>query len=167
MIGLGGSGKTQILYKLKLGCTINTIETIGFNVEEITWEDKSLTLWDVGGSDRIRCMWKHYYSDLQGLIFVVDSDSERNLDQDREVLHQVLCEEDLKGVDLLVFANKQDLPTAFNSNQVAEKLRLNEITDRKWYVQASSSISGEGLFIGLDWLYNLLKGKEVIEEIKD
>lgn len=33
MLGLDGAGKTTILYSLKLGETINTIPTIGFNVE--------------------------------------------------------------------------------------------------------------------------------------
>ena len=165
MIGQGGSGKTQLLYKLKLGFNIDTIETNGFNVEEIEWEDKKLTLFDVGGSERIRGLWRNYYSNLQGLVFVVDSDSERNLELDREILHNVLLEEDLKGVDLLVFANKQDLPTAYNSNQVADKLRLSEITDRKWFIQPSSCISGEGLLIGLGWLYSLYKEKEPALEI--
>jgi ADP-ribosylation factor protein 1 len=32
MLGLDGAGKTTILYSLKLGTTINTIPTIGFNV---------------------------------------------------------------------------------------------------------------------------------------
>lgn len=33
MLGLDGAGKTTTLYALKLGETINTIPTIGFNVE--------------------------------------------------------------------------------------------------------------------------------------
>ena len=32
MLGLDGAGKTTTLYSLKLGETINTIPTIGFNV---------------------------------------------------------------------------------------------------------------------------------------
>lgn len=164
MLGLGASGKTQILYKLKTGNTVDTTVTIGFNFQEITWDDKKLTLWDIGGSEYVRYLWCHHYSNNQGLIFVVDSDSERNLDEDCEVLHNVLRVEELKGVNLLVFANKQDLPTAMNSYQVADKLRLNEITDRKWLVQASSGINGEGLLIGLNWLYNMYKENEKVEE---
>ncbi len=33
MLGLDGAGKTTTLYSLKLGEAINTIPTIGFNVE--------------------------------------------------------------------------------------------------------------------------------------
>jgi GTPase SAR1 family protein len=38
MLGLEGSGKTTILYRLKLGEVLNTIQTIGFNVESVKVE---------------------------------------------------------------------------------------------------------------------------------
>lgn len=35
-------------------------------------------MWDVGGQDKIRPLWRHYFTNTQGLIFVVDSsDRER------------------------------------------------------------------------------------------
>ncbi|ETO18447.1 ADP-ribosylation factor, partial [Reticulomyxa filosa] len=49
MIGLDASGKTTILYKLKLGETVTTIPTIGFNVEDVTYKNAKITFWDVGG----------------------------------------------------------------------------------------------------------------------
>ena len=39
MLGLDDSGKTKILYKLKLDCDVTTIPTIGFNVENIKCEN--------------------------------------------------------------------------------------------------------------------------------
>jgi GTPase SAR1 family protein len=35
MLGLDGAGKTTILYKIKIGEVVNTIPTIGFNVENV------------------------------------------------------------------------------------------------------------------------------------
>ncbi len=35
LIGLDAAGKTSILYKLKLGENINTVPTIGFNLETV------------------------------------------------------------------------------------------------------------------------------------
>lgn len=35
MLGLDAAGKTTILYKMKLNETVNTIPTIGFNVETL------------------------------------------------------------------------------------------------------------------------------------
>merc|ERR1712174_192300 len=73
MVGLDAAGKTTILYKLKLGEIVTTIPTIGFNVETVEYKNISFTVWDVGGQDKIRPLWRHYYQNTQGLIFVVDS----------------------------------------------------------------------------------------------
>merc|ERR1712149_70790 len=73
MVGLDAAGKTTILYKLKLGEVVTTIPTIGFNVETVEYKNISFTVWDVGGRDKIRPLWRHYYQNTQGIIFVVDS----------------------------------------------------------------------------------------------
>ena len=54
MVGLDAAGKTTILYKLKVGENVCTIPTIGFNAEEIVFQNLSMTVWDVGGQKVIR-----------------------------------------------------------------------------------------------------------------
>ena len=49
MLGLDGAGKTTILYKLKLGEVVNSVPTIGFNVETVEYKNIKFTVWDVGG----------------------------------------------------------------------------------------------------------------------
>ena len=56
------AGKSTILYKLKLDETLNTIPTVGFNVETIKYKKMNLNVWDVGGQDSIRSLWRHYYT---------------------------------------------------------------------------------------------------------
>merc|ERR1712203_1094112 len=73
MVGLDAAGKTTILYKLKLGEVVTTIPTIGFNVETVEYKNINFTVWDVGGQDKIRPLWRHYYQNTNGIIFVVDS----------------------------------------------------------------------------------------------
>merc|ERR1712109_323801 len=81
MVGLDAAGKTTILYKLKLAEVVTTIPTIGFNVETVEYKNINFIVWDVGGQDKIRPLWKHYYHNTQGIIFVVDSnDKERICD---------------------------------------------------------------------------------------
>ena len=106
MVGLDAAGKTTILYKLKLGEVVTTIPTIGFNVETVEYKNISFTVWDVGGQDKIRLLWRHYYQNTQGLIFVVDSNDRDRIDDAREELHKMLSEEELRDAVLLVFANK-------------------------------------------------------------
>jgi hypothetical protein len=62
MVGLDAAGKTTILYKLKLGEIVTTIPTIGFNVETVEYKNINFTVWDVGGQDKIRPLWRCAYS---------------------------------------------------------------------------------------------------------
>jgi len=157
MVGLDAAGKTTFLYKLKLGDTVTTIPTIGFNVETVQYRNLELTLWDVGGQDKIRPLWSHYYSGAHAIVFVVDSADRERIDVDaKKELHQLLNDEDLSGAHLLVLANKQDLPTAMSISEVSERLGLSRIGSRKWFVQATCATSGEGIYEGLGWLAETL-----------
>ena len=67
-------------------------------------------MWDVGGQDKIRPLWRHYFQNTQGIIFVVDSNDRDRVVEAREELQRMLNEDELRDALLLVFANKQDLP---------------------------------------------------------
>ena len=107
MVGLDAAGKTTILYKLKLGEVVTTIPTIGFNVETVEYKNLSFTVWDVGGQDKIRPLWRHYYQGTNGLIYVVDSNDRDRIEDAREELTKMLNEDEMRDAVLLVFANKQ------------------------------------------------------------
>ncbi|KAH8852237.1 ADP-ribosylation factor 1 [Schistosoma japonicum] len=109
MVGLDAAGKTTILYKLKLGEVVTTIPTIGFNVETLQYKNINLTVWDVGGQDKIRPLWRHYFQNTQGLIFVVDSNDSERIGEAADELHRMLREDELRDAVLLVLANKQVL----------------------------------------------------------
>ena len=156
MVGLDAAGKTTILYKLKLGEIVTTIPTIGFNVETVEYKNINFTVWDVGGQDKIRPLWRHYFQNTQGLIFVVDSNDRERITEAHDELHKMLSEDELRDAVLLVFANKQDLPQAMSVAEVTDKLGLHNIRNRKWYMQATCATSGDGLYEGLDWLANNL-----------
>jgi len=154
MVGLDAAGKTTILYKLKLGEVVTTIPTIGFNVETVEYKNISFTVWDVGGQDKIRPLWRHYYQNTQGLIFVVDSNDSDRIDAARDEMHRMLNEDELRDAVLLVFANKQDLPNAMSAAEMTDKLGLHGLRPsyRQWYIQACCATTGDGLYEGLDWL---------------
>ncbi|RVE73228.1 hypothetical protein OJAV_G00048660 [Oryzias javanicus] len=157
-----GSEKTTILYKLKLGEIVTTIPTIGFNVETVEYKNISFTVWDVGGQDKIRPLWRHYFQNTQGLIFVVDSNDRERVNEAREELMRMLAEDELRDAVLLVFANKQDLPNAMNAAEITDKLGFWPALPAppQWYIQATCATSGDGLYEGLDWLANQLKNKK-------
>merc|ERR1712004_575110 len=149
MVGLDAAGKTTILYKLKLGEVVTTIPTIGFNVETVEYKNISFTVWDVGGQDKIRPLWRHYYQGTQGLIFVVDSNDRDRAEDAREELMKMLNEDEMRDAVLLVFANKQDLPNSMAAAEVTEKLGLHNMRSRQWFIQSASATTGDGLYEGL------------------
>eukprot|EP00353_Schmidingerella_taraikaensis_P012983 CAMPEP_0185568320 /NCGR_PEP_ID=MMETSP0434-20130131/1319_1 /TAXON_ID=626734 ORGANISM="Favella taraikaensis, Strain Fe Narragansett Bay" /NCGR_SAMPLE_ID=MMETSP0434 /ASSEMBLY_ACC=CAM_ASM_000379 /LENGTH=181 /DNA_ID=CAMNT_0028182805 /DNA_START=25 /DNA_END=570 /DNA_ORIENTATION=- len=160
MVGLDAAGKTTILYKLKLGEVVTTIPTIGFNVESVEYKNISFTVWDVGGQDKLRPLWRHYFQNTNGIIFVVDWNDRDRIDDAKSELERMLSEDELRDAVLLVFANKQDLPKAMPAPEVTEKLGLHALRTRPWYIQATCATTGDGLYEGLDWLSNILSKRK-------
>ncbi|PRQ22066.1 putative small GTPase superfamily, ARF/SAR type, P-loop containing nucleoside triphosphate hydrolase [Rosa chinensis] len=79
MLGLDAAGKTTILYKLHIGEVLSTVPTIGFNVEKVqyknvmyisvdfAYKNVMFTVWDVGGQEKLRPLWRHYFNNTDGL----------------------------------------------------------------------------------------------------
>ncbi|XP_071378986.1 uncharacterized protein, partial [Centroberyx affinis] len=125
----------------------------GFNVETVEFKNISFTVWDVGGQTIIRPLWRHYYTNTQGVIFVLDSNDPERMKDASDELHMMLEEDELRGVSLLVLANKQDLPRAMSVSDITKALGLSGLSN-PWFVQASCALSGTGLVEGMDWLSN-------------
>ena len=122
----------------------------GFNVETVEYKNIQFTVWDVGGQDKIRPLWRHYFQNTQGIIFVVDSNDRDRVVEAREELQRMLNEDELRDALLLVFANKQDLPVridydlsyheapayrtqnAMNAAEITDKLGLHSLRQRAW-----------------------------------
>merc|ERR1712187_285229 len=160
MVGLDAAGKTTVLYKLKLGEVVVTwIPTIGFNVETVEYKNISFQVWDIGGQDKIRKLWRHYYLGTHGAIFVIDSSDRDRIEDAREEMDMMLREDEMRDAVLLVLANKQDLPGAMSSAEVGEKLGLHAMRHRQWFVQSACAMTGAGLFEGLEWLSTTLASR--------
>ncbi|KAG9260204.1 ADP-ribosylation factor 4-like [Astyanax mexicanus] len=159
MVGLDAAGKTTILYKLKLGEVVTTIPTLGFNVETVEYKNISFTVWDVGGQDIIRRLWRHYYHNTSGLIFVLDSNDPERIEQASTELNTMLQEDELRDAVVLVLANKQDLPNSMSVQEITEKLGLHRLKGKTWNIQPTCAINGTGIYEGLDWLSDKLSKK--------
>ena len=116
LVGLAGAGKTTALHKLKLG------EVVTHHVLEVV---------ELKGWTFTACDLGHHFNDLlrhgnvgdvRGLVFVVDSTDADRLQQARDELHRLCKDKRLREAVLLVFANKQDVPTALYPRELEEKL---------------------------------------------
>ena len=126
MLGLDNAGKTSMLYKLKSGEEKISNPTIGFNVETIENSKINLIVWDLGGQDKIRRLWKHYYSNTKGIIYVIDSSDKERLDEAVEELKNVVNTYEMRYIPLLIYANKQDIKDSINPNEVIHKISASQ-----------------------------------------
>jgi len=76
-----------------------------------------------------------------------------------EELAQILNEDEMRDAVLLVFTNTEDLPNAMPAAEVSEKLGLNTMHNRPWFIQSACATIGDGLYEGLDWLWRTSSGK--------
>eukprot|EP00252_Welwitschia_mirabilis_P018340 TRINITY_DN40769_c0_g1_i1.p1 TRINITY_DN40769_c0_g1~~TRINITY_DN40769_c0_g1_i1.p1 ORF type:complete len:196 (+),score=33.65 TRINITY_DN40769_c0_g1_i1:330-917(+) len=157
MLGLDAAGKTTILYKLHLGEVLSTVPTIGFNVERVQYKNVQFTVWDVGGQEKIRPLWKHYLSNTDGLIYVVDSFDKERIGRATTEFQAIVNDPLMKNTVVLVFANKQDMRGAMTPAQICDALGLFNLRNRRWHIQGTCATKGEGLYEGLDWLASTLK----------
>ena len=139
VLGLDNAGKTTILKKLSDEDPTNTTPTQGFNIKSLQQDGFKLNVWDIGGQKAIRPYWKNYYKNTDSLVFVVDSADKRRLKEAAEQLKSILVEPELAGVPLLVFANKQDLLSAMEAEEVFEGMLLSKISGRDVQINACSA----------------------------
>ena len=163
MLGLDGAGKTAILYKVKLDQSVNTIPTVGFNVEQVSpFKNVTLTVWDVCGQEKIRPLWRHYYKDCECLIFVVDSADHERMDEARAELYGIVDAPEMTGVPVVVIVNKQDLRQAASVERVARDLGLlNEngwqTRNHSWHIQGGCALTGEGISEAMEEVCKMVK----------
>lgn len=147
----------RILYKLHIGEVLTTVPTIGFNVEKVQYRNVNFTVWDVGGQEKLRPLWRHYFNNTDGLIFVVDSQDRERLPRAAQEFQTIIQDPLMLHSAILVFANKQDMRNCLTPAEVCEGLGLPQLKNRRWHVQSSVATKGEGLYEGLDWMASTLK----------
>ncbi|KAH0785294.1 ARF/SAR superfamily [Histomonas meleagridis] len=152
MLGIGAAGKTTILYRLKKNEVVHTVATVGFTMETVHFGDLEFCVWDLGGQDKIRPLWRHYFNGAQGVIFVVDSSDKTQFATAKQEFHQIVQSPQLKGCPILIFANKQDIEGAVSVEKLSEALDLQVIDQSRYHIEASCALTGLGLVDGMNWL---------------
>nr|XP_033775272.1 ADP-ribosylation factor-like protein 4D [Geotrypetes seraphini] len=173
VIGLDCAGKTSLLYRLKFKEFVNSVPTKGFNMEKIkvpVGNSRVITfqVWDVGGQEKLRPLWKSYTRRTDGLVFVVDSAEVERMEEAKVELHKITRTSENQGVPVLVLANKQDIPTALSVTEVEKLLALHELGSATLNaIQGCSAVDGLGLHQGLEKLYEMvIKRKKLVRNSK-
>ncbi|CAK8698656.1 unnamed protein product [Clavelina lepadiformis] len=132
----------------------STTPTVGFNFETVRYKNIDVNIWDTGGQDKIRDLWKHYYEEVDGVLYVVDSTDDQRIDEAKEALHRALRDINLQNAFLCVLANKRDLADKCMSvDDIKNRLQLSTFPEnRKWALKEVSALEGTGLDSVLQWV---------------
>lgn len=154
IVGLDNAGKTTVVKKFNGEQTDTISPTLGFDIKTLEHRGYQLNIWDVGGQQTIRAYWRNYFEVTDGIVWVVDAADRWRLELCRNELHDLLKEEQLGGASLLVFANKQDLPGALSTDEIAHLLHLQapQFRNRHYKIIGCSAHTGDGLLAGIDWI---------------
>jgi len=114
----------------------------------MTGKGADLTCWDVGGPDKIRALWRHYFQGTHTVIFVVDSNDRQRMDEAaremRRLVNEVVQENCEENVTLVILANKQDLPNAMSPIEVCEALHIDMTPATEAAAVAAVAAAAEG-----------------------
>ena len=165
ILGADGVGKTSLLYKLKLDEDVKTLPTIGFNVEDINYKEKIIKMWDIGGGEKIKYLWKYYIAESKCLIYVLNLADKERLDYYIECFNVMLDHhKNFRNIPIIIFGNKFNDKTEFEPEEMLEKVNFPpEISP---YILKGNVKTGEGLSELLDYLYNNIEFNEEKKEEK-
>lgn len=76
--------------------------TVGFRNVKFSHSNFDVTVFDVGGGKNIRPIWKTYFGEVFGLLFVIDSSSPSQLSEVRDVFEDTLAHPQVSGKPVLM-----------------------------------------------------------------
>lgn len=126
-------------------------------------------VWDVGGQEKLRPLWKSYTRCTDGIVFVLDSVDVERMEEAKMELVRTARSPENAGVPILILANKQDLPGAREPKELEKLLGLQELggSQHAWHIQSACAITGDGLHEGMEVLYEMiLKRRKLAKQCK-
>jgi len=151
ILGLDAAGKSTVLYQLRFHQYVSTSPTIGFNYERVRLDAPAVSgvsfdVWDVGGQDKVRPLWRSYTRTTDGIVFVVDSHDLERLEEAKVELSRTAHMPETLGVPMAVLANKNDLPGSRSADEIQRQLGLQDVlAGRLWSMHSACAVTGEGL----------------------
>lgn len=179
IIGLDDAGKSTLVKCLKSEKNLADVSpTVGYEPHDFSYNSKSIRFYDLGGSERVRDIWKHYLSESYGFIYVIDCSNRARINHNRAVFSSFVENVKVVGKPILVIGNKQDQDNPLDESEIVQYLNLEELVN-KFEIPCRvetcvaltpiGSKTNQSLRIGFDWLFkdimaNYDKIKERTEE---
>ncbi|XP_036611694.1 LOW QUALITY PROTEIN: ADP-ribosylation factor-like protein 13B [Trichosurus vulpecula] len=167
MVGLDQAGKSTAAKGIQGEAPEDVVPTVGFSRIDVRQGRFEITIFDLGGGQKIRAIWKNYYAESHGVIFVVDSSDEKRMEEAREAVADVLSHPRISGKPVLVLANKQEKEGALAEGVLIDRLCLEKLVNRQkcaCQLKGCSAVLGSrkkmetSIKKGLDWLLDIIGG---------
>ncbi|XP_045596742.2 ADP-ribosylation factor-like protein 13B isoform X2 [Procambarus clarkii] len=130
LVGLDNAGKTTAAKSIVGDPVEDVAPTVGFAPENLEYRGCEITIYDLGGGNKIRPVWAKYFSEVHGVIFVVDSSDAVRVRECRDVLFSLLADKKISGKPVLVLANKQDVDGAMDEIDLVESLSVEQVVNK-------------------------------------
>ncbi|KAI1899359.1 hypothetical protein AGOR_G00060970 [Albula goreensis] len=174
MVGLDNAGKSATVRGIQGENPEDVAPTVGFSKVDLKQGKFEVTIFDLGGGKKIRGIWKNYYSESYGVVFVVDSSDVQRIQETKDIMAEVLRHPRIAGKPVLVLANKQDRDGAMHEADIIEYLSLEKLVNENkclCQIEPCSAVLGYGKKLdksiknGLNWLLNnIAKDYEALNE---
>ena len=157
-IGLDGAGKSCIIANLKnlFNGEIKEIYPTPFiNCTHVPYNNKVLNCVEVSGLKRYRKVWKNFYNEVDGIIFVIDGTDVGRMKVVKELIQDLDNNLD-KMIPVVFMVNKQDIINkSLTVEQIKNFIELDRMTtDFMWHIVKSISYNGTGINEAIDYIIN-------------